>query len=1017
MDDETAQPNPETDQPPAAPDASPSDNPDMSHAEQPPKAKYRFSPSRLWPRPIRNKLGRAATPLAVFVVLVILGGVGFTVTLYTHHRNKAAVINSEVVPVKRFQVTSATPTNGSKGVDDGTKITVNFNQPVNAQKLEKSFILTPTVKGTLTQGANSQQVVFTPSVPFNDTTVVTLMIDNDFQSTLGQKLAGNFTLSFTTNIPDNTVEFSQGYTYYNLLSSQSSSDQKMTLTVGKAVDPNGQLVIYKASSVDPLLRSLEYQRLTDSSAGFSYDKPSNQSVDTTGFQQLTTSKGLKDQATFDIKEPSGIYLVAAVSKGVQVGWTWAVFNDYGTVMRQDDQKIILGAYSLTDNSVPSNATVTFYNLENGVSQLQQSDLQSPQSFNFPYDQRVDAAVVTVGGDTMVVPIAVPQSLSDSRVMQDLSSDQLFYAVTDRPAYSPGDTVQFAGFDNLDNDAQFTPNQEGALSLFVASQDDPTTPLQNLSVPVSSSGVFSGQFTLNSSLSSKSGLGIYAANSNPNSSYPVTLAAFTVSSSPAANSLKVTFDKGQYTANGTIKATITATNSNGQSLANSNIQYSTYTKPYYENDPASNLQSFGSSGSQVANWIVTKLDSNGQAVVNIDPSTLGLTTTSQVVTLQAKTMAPGAEADGSSSAIVHQGNLVLHFGPGKSYFDKGQARTGRVYATDLNGNPAANTNIDYQFVSYTYNQSTQQEDPTVLASGSGTTDSNGYLQISHSFNTDDSITILANATDSSGNKVQAQYTTYSNGDSGPVMAGADYLDYLDVSGSNGTAQVGDRIPLSITAPQNMTVLVSYERGRVYKYQTVNLKQGANSFPIDVTAQMAPSFNLVFSYFVNGRYHTEGTKFVVTNPASQLSLNVTPDKSSYTAGQTASVTIKSTNGGQPVSANAIVVVQSDSEFNLNSSFQPDMLAYFYSAREYSTNSSSSLTGIGAGGGGKCGGGGFDLPGLLNNSGTTLYWNPSVTTNSSGTATVSFPVQSGKWHVSVYAMGSGASVGNTQTVITAQ
>src|SRR6185437_4506472 len=124
--------------------------------------------------------------------------------------------------------------------------------------------------------------------------------------------------------------------------------------------------------------------------------------------------------------------------------------------------------------------------ENGVNQLQQSDLQSPESFHLPYAQQVDLAVVTSGQDTMVVPIEDQIALADNRINQDLSNSRQIYAVLDKPSYSAGDTVKFAGFDQLDNDAQYSPDQ-GSLSLFVAASDDPTTPLQNITVALGPGG--------------------------------------------------------------------------------------------------------------------------------------------------------------------------------------------------------------------------------------------------------------------------------------------------------------------------------------------------------------------------------------------------------------------------------------------------------------------------------------------------------------------------------------------------
>lgn len=1012
----------DADQPPDIPQhkSISGDDNQIEPAVKPPKQNFfkKFlRPKLILPRSLSNKLGRAATPVASLIILLVVGGIAYGAVSTVHnHTSSSAKIELAVTPIKPFQVVSTIPSSGEKNVQDGSKITINFDQPVSASKLQNAFIITPTMNGSITQGSNSQQIIFTPNVAFNNATIVKVMIDNSFQSQLGQKLSSDYLLGFTTQTPADGVEFQYQNDFVNLVSAQSSTNVPITLNVGSQVDPNGQVVIYRAS-LDPLLESLEYNDVT--SNGYTYKSPYYYSVDTASMQQLSSSTGLKDQSEFNVNEPNGIYLVAAIASGKQVGWTWVVFNDNGTIMRQDYQQIVLSTFNLTTNALVDNANVTFYNLENGVDALKTASLQSPEAFNFPYSQQVDLAVVTVGQDTMVVPISVPNSLADSRVSKDLSQTRSFYAVTDKPAYQVNDTLKFAGYVNIDNDAQFTPDQENSINLFVASQDNPSDHLEDFTAPVNSNGTFNGQFTITSALSNQQDLAIYGYQDLADQN-PISIASFAVTNAPSNYTVSVAFNKTDYLASDTVNATITATQSNGQPLANTSVTYNIYSKPYYENNPTENLDSFGAVGDQVGSANQTaQLNGKGQATVAVSVSQLKLLTQgSQVVTVQAsKTDSTGAVAGGGASAVVHQGNIILTFGVGKTYFSQDDTRFARLYATNLSGKPLAGATINYQFVTYSFNNTTQEETPTVIGSGSGTTDSNGYLQISQQLNTSDNVTIIASSVDNYGNEVEAeQYTTTDQGNT-PEMAGADNLDYLDVSGSNGDVTVGDQVALTITSPQSLNVLVSYERGKIYSYRTLQLNQGANSYSLDVTPQLAPSFNLIFSYFIDGVYHTEGTSFTVTNPQQELNLSITPDHNHYSSGQTANITINSTNAsGQAVPANLIVAVESDSMFNLGTSFEPDMYTYYYATREYSTNSSSSLTGIGSGGG-KCGGGGFSGTGLASNSGTTLYWNPNIATDSNGNTTTNVPLQSGKWHVLVYAMGSGASVGSAQTTISAE
>ncbi len=979
--------------------------------------KHSFSPKVIFPKGFRNKLGKFASPLAILIVVIFVAGVsyGAKVLIGKNTVSSTPISKLATLPIVPFQITSTLPANNGLNIQNSTSVTLNFNEPVNPSKLESVFNITPNIKGTFVQGANNRQIIFKPLVPFSGGTIVSIMIDNTYQSLLGQKLRSDFLLSFTTQTPSDAVEFGTQNDMYNLDSEQSNTNLAMTLSVGTQVSASGSIDIYKAS-LAPLLSSLVYSQTTQN--GYTSDNATYNSVDTSGMLKLASSVGLKDQASFNINEPAGIYFVAAISNGKQVGWTWVIFNDYGTVLRQDDQKIVLSAFNLSDNSVPSNANVTFYNLLNSVKVLKTSGLQSPQAYTFPYSTRVDLSVVTVGQDTMIVPIAIPSSLEDNRVRTDLSQTRTYYLVTDKPTYRLNDTVKFSGYVNIDNDAQFNPDQETSIKLFVAPKDNPSTHLQDLTVPVDSNGMISGQLSVSSALAAQSDLAIYGYQDFANQN-PVSIANFSTSSASSEYSLKVSFSKASYLANDTINATITATQQNGQPLSNVPVTYDVYSKPYYETNSANNLSSYGDVGAQLGQDQTVQLNGQGQATVSVNIASELASSGSQVVTFQAqKTDLNKVVAGAGASTIVHQGNMILNFGIGKDYFNQNDIRTGRLYATDLNGQPLSDTQVSYQYVTYTYNSTTQAEDPTILNSGTVTTDSNGYAQISQQLNTTDDVTIIASAKDSLGNVVTGEYNTYTNSSTIPIMAGADNLDYLDISGSSSRMSVGDQVPLTISSPKNLTVLVSYERGRIYKYQTLQLMQGTNTYNLDVTSQLAPSFNIVFSYFVDGEYHTEGANIAVSNSANKLNIGVSADKATYSAGQTAQITISSKNGsGQGLPTHLIIGVESDSEFNLSNSFIPDMYSYYYSNRDYSTNSSSSLTGIGSGGDG-CGGSGGGGTALTNDTGTTLYWNPNLATDSSGNATISVPLTTGSWHVVVYGMSSsGSAVGDSELTLTAQ
>jgi uncharacterized protein YfaS (alpha-2-macroglobulin family) len=199
--------------------------------------------------------------------------------------------------------------------------------------------------------------------------------------------------------------------------------------------------------------------------------------------------------------------------------------------------------------------------------------------------------------------------------------------------------------------------------------------------------------------------------------------------------------------------------------------------------------------------------------------------------------------------------------------------------------------------------------------------------------------------------------------------------------------------------------------------VQLNKGNNSFSFTVDPALAPSFTLTINYFEDGIYHSEGVQYVVSNPAKQANITLTPSAQTVAANTATSVAINAKDSSNnPLQTGLIVDVVNEGAYNLFNQVEPDMFTSLYPLLPIMTSSSSSLSSIGSGGGGRCGGGGGSFLGFTNPIGTTLLWQPKLMTDSSGNASVSFTPPKGTWRVSVYSMDSNTVVGSASTTITA-
>lgn len=958
---------------------------------------------------LKNINKKTKIALSVLLLLIILGGSFAYVISHSKSPNKkpaVAVLGSFKSRLENFRLASTVPIKNATNVNIASKVTLNFSQPVAANKLVNNVFITPTVNGVFKQGDNPKQVVFEPSQPLTKGVKYSVMINGTVQSIQGTQLGIPEEYSFTTSIPNNQVAFQdQNGLIDKVTSLPSNQKESFSLYFGANVGPSVSVSLYKGS-VNNMLQSLIHKN--NPSNGFTISEFSDPAVSTSGLTKVSSTANLKNQSSYIVQQPDGLYVaVATNSSGKEVGFVWIDFSNLGVLLRQDDQKTILDAQNLANNqSVPASAV--FYNLNGSVNNIGHQTINGLTTVGLGYSNNLDVVVATYNNETAIVPVNILDSGGDIRVDQNLSTAQAVYGITNKPTYMVGGTIKYAGYVRLDNDAQYVVPGSGQVKLYVGTSKG--NALTSFSAPISNSGMFSGSFPVSGSWLTKGGnfnqLQLFASSVSGNSVNDLSVASFSITKQTnQSNNITVKFSQASYLPNNQISATINATNSTGSPLSNQTLQVKVYSEDYYENNIAANQANFGYQGSQLTNLPSTiKLNSNGQAQYTIKASTLPNDGNSQKVTIEANLPnQTGVGAAGGASTIVHQGNEYITFGSTRNMIPAGSNLNANVYINNLDGTPVTSGSINYELT----NANNSQQ----LASGSSPIDGNGLATItlppSELTSAGNSMELSVNTKDQYGNVIvsNSYYAQANNLLNNFDTSGASLLN-LNVSGTSGNVNVGDSVNLNISSPAVINAMVTMDRGRIYKASMISLIKGDNNYSFNVTKELAPSFTLTFNYFLNGVYHSEGVAFNVTNGSnlSKLSINV---PSVVPTGKQAIVSITSTdNSGNPLPTGMIVDIVSSNSYDMISQVNPDIYSTFYQTRPIMTSSSSSLSPIGSGGG-RCGGGGYPLPSFADAVGSTLYWNPSLITNSQGQTTFNItPPTKGSWTITAYAMN-----GNTQ------
>jgi hypothetical protein len=141
--------------------------------------------------------GRSRTRVIVGVtaVLAILAGFGiYTLTSGGGTPANAPVSSGAVTLPGPFRVMSITPAPGSRNADGSLPVTVTFSAPLSRNSPMPSVL--PGVAGSWSVAGDS--AVFTPAVPFGQSTRITVTIPAGMTSTAGHQLSGAATASYTT---------------------------------------------------------------------------------------------------------------------------------------------------------------------------------------------------------------------------------------------------------------------------------------------------------------------------------------------------------------------------------------------------------------------------------------------------------------------------------------------------------------------------------------------------------------------------------------------------------------------------------------------------------------------------------------------------------------------------------------------------------------------------------------------------------------------------------------------------
>jgi uncharacterized protein YfaS (alpha-2-macroglobulin family) len=739
-------------------------------------------------------------------------------------------------------------------------------------------------------------------------------------------------------------------------------------------------------------------------------------------------KSMSEMQTY--KLDPGVYYLEAKRDDTVLGTSFLIVNSVGVVARQDDKKVTLTTYDLATNTQSAYpASIGFYNMINGANQLVVHNYTGfERSFAFDLDRKLDLLVGTINNETVFVPFGLPQSQADMRAI-NLDKTYKLFIYTDRPIYKPADTVKFSGVLRVDGDSQYRLAPAGTPVRVSLGYD---TDIETV-VTTDSHGVFSGEFVLPEK--AEGGYGLFSTTALNNSESGAYSSAYFEVARYTKPTFELTADVGkpEYLRNEKINFQMAGKLFNGEPLKDEQVVYRIYTQDYYEVEKAVYNKNFnvteagGMCGGGFAEEYYgepldgeKKVTLDAQGKFNIEfvaPSTI--TSSKKVTLVVTKKDKSGNEIVAAANTILHGADYNVFFMPSAQNYKEKERVVAPFYVEDLMGDKIQNQEFTYKFVTISYKDNKPVE--TDLLTGKTKTDQEGKgivsFHIPEKIKTDSKYLVIE-TTDKQGNKIEARkyiYITQPTEEDDFSFWDETGLDqtYLKIVSSKSNYVVGDKIVLNIRSQKEIDALVTLERGRIYEPQIIRLFPGENTVSFDVNTDLSPSVTVVFSFFADGKYHTEGIALNVPAMHKLLDVSVTTDKTRYKPDDTANLKVKTRDpNGNPVPASLTVSLVDKAIFSLRKSSTPLIHSALYYYRPRSTNASSSLTLVGKydiGGKGGGGGGGADIGKVVD----TLYWNPNLRTDTNGEAAVAIPLQGYEttWKVSVIGTSDDTSVGQAE------
>jgi uncharacterized protein YfaS (alpha-2-macroglobulin family) len=744
-----------------------------------------------------------------------------------------------------------------------------------------------------------------------------------------------------------------------------------------------------------------------------------------------------EQIPVDLHQ-KGLFLVEVANSGLRA-YTLLMITDLAMISKYSPGQIVLFVANRDSGAPMAGATTVIFNNHQEAARGS-TDASGVWAMTFEKIKIQDAIMIAQSGGDVAATSMETWWFGDTS-----ATGVVGYIYTDRPVYRPSHEVQFKGILRAQRAGQFNLDMPGAFTVEVKDPNEKTVYQQKLDV--TRFGSFHGSLTL----SPLAALGVYGITAHAGDQSVNGIFEVQEYKKPEFE-VSVSVSKPRYLQGENIEATIEGRYYFGAPVAKGKVKYSVYRSGYmfpywrilwgeeeFEGNEGEGGYEEGYYGQEISQG-TGELDAEGRLTIKV-PTEIdkdGKRDAKYRIAAHV-TDASHREITGGRSVLVTYSTVVVILNTDRYLYRAGEQANITVRTLDYDSKPVS-AKVHLGFYAYEGYSSPWQpwhpaENRKQLASATVTTDAHGVAQYQYTVTAVNGITVEGTAFDA--NHRQAHF------DTSLWIAGAEFAGlttayqrpeiYLDKHSykPGDTAHV-----LIVTHQPGAQVLLTTEGQQVYTWSLHAGEGGSLTADVPIEARYEPNF-FVGVAFVKGEQLYEASKDVPV-PATDKILNVTveTDKPQYKPDEKVSYTISTRDSdGKPVSAEVSLGVVDEAIYAIrpDATSPPDKVFYARVWDHVQTQFSTVYWFTGYSGNQRMQLAHLRMPTQLADFKNpaqlvqpqvrkyfpdTIYWMPTLVTDSSGKAqaTFTFPDSLTTWRATARAVTVNTLVGQvTQKVIT--